>query len=166
MISLHRTNPTNENFKLLVKQLDTDLAIRDGDDHPFYDQFNKIDSIKYVVVAFDEQKRAVGCGAIKQFETGTMEVKRMFVPLEERGKGIAKEILLELETWARELGNKKCILETGIKQPEAISLYKKNGYRFMDNYGQYAGVENSVCFEKILSNHKITPYKSTGLAAD
>ncbi len=101
-------------------------------------------------MAYDENKRAVGCGAIKQFETGIMEVKRMFVPLEERGKGIAAEILKELETWAMELGNTKCILETGVKQPEAISLYKKCGYRITENYGQYAGVEKSICFEKSL----------------
>jgi len=149
-MKLLRTDSNNADFIALVKHLDADLAIRDGDDHPFYDQFNKIDSIEHTVVAYDENRRAVGCGAIKQFETGTMEVKRMFVPVEQRGKGIAKEILSELEIWAKELGNRKCILETGIKQPEAISLYKKSGYNFMDNYGQYEGVENSVCFEKLL----------------
>tara|TARA_A100001391_G_scaffold173808_1_gene135994 strand:- start:679 stop:1131 length:453 start_codon:yes stop_codon:yes gene_type:complete len=149
-MKLIRTDSNNPDFAELVKQLDADLAIRDGDDHAFYDQFNKLDAIKHTVVAYNEANRAVGCGAIKQFETGTMEVKRMFVPLEERGKGIAGEILRELEIWAKELGNDKCILETGIKQPEAISLYKKSGYRFIDNYGQYAGVENSVCFAKLL----------------
>lgn len=149
-MKLIRTDSNNPDFVELVKQLDADLAIRDGDDHAFYDQFNKLDAIKHTVVAYNEANRAVGCGAIKQFETGTMEVKRMFVPLEERGKGIAGEILKELEIWAKELGNDKCILETGIKQPEAISLYKKSGYRFIDNYGQYAGVENSVCFAKLL----------------
>ena len=149
-MKLIRTDSNNPDFAELVKQLDADLAIRDGDDHAFYDQFNKLDAIKHTVVAYNEANRAVGCGAIKQFETGTMEVKRMFVPLEERGKGIAGEILKELEIWAKELGNDKCILETGIKQPEAISLYKKSGYRFIDNYGQYAGVENSVCFAKLL----------------
>lgn len=151
-MKLIRTDSNNPYFAELVKQLDADLAIRDGDDHAFYDQFNKLDAIKHTVVAYNEANRAVGCGAIKQFETGTMEVKRMFVPLEERGKGIAGEILKELEIWAKELGNDKCILETGIKQPEAISLYKKSGYRFIDNYGQYAGVENSVCFEKLLKH--------------
>ena len=149
-MKLIRTDSNNPDFAELVKQLDADLAIRDGEDHAFYDQFNKLDAIKHTVVAYNEANRAVGCGAIKQFETGTMEVKRMFVPLEKRGKGIAGEILKELEIWAKELGNDKCILETGIKQPEAISLYKKSGYRFIDNYGQYAGVENSVCFAKLL----------------
>ncbi|HPE82345.1 MAG: GNAT family N-acetyltransferase [Aequorivita sp.] len=151
MMKLIRTDSTNKDFIELVEQLDADLAIRDGDDHPFYDQFNKIDSIKYVIVVYDENKRAVGCGAIKQFEPNVMEVKRMYVPLEQRGKGIAIEMLKELEVWAMELGNSRCILETGIKQPEAISLYKKSGYRFIDNYGQYDGVENSVCFEKLLT---------------
>ncbi|QQX77077.1 MULTISPECIES: GNAT family N-acetyltransferase [Aequorivita] len=146
-----RTDSTNKDFMMLVKQLDADLAVRDGDDHPFYDQFNKIDSIKYAVVAYDENNTAVGCGAIKQFEPKVMEVKRMYVPVEQRGKGIAVEVLKELEIWAMELGNSRCVLETGIKQPEAISLYKKSGYRFIDNYGQYAGVENSVCFEKLLN---------------
>ena len=151
MIKLQRTNSKNEDFKMLVKQLDADLAIRDGDDHPFYDQFNKLDSIKYAVIAYDKNNQAVGCGAIKQFEPNVIEIKRMFVPLEERGKGIAAKVLRELENWAVELGNRKCIMETGIKQPEAISLYKKSGYKFTDNYGQYAGVENSICFEKLLS---------------
>lgn len=149
-MKLLRTDSANNDFIELVKHLDADLAIRDGDDHPFYDQFNKIDSIKYTIVAYDENERAIGCGAIKEFEPRVMEVKRMFVPLELRGKGIAKQILLELEAWAKELGNRKCVLETGIKQPEAISLYQKSGYKFIDNYGQYEGVENSVCFEKLL----------------
>ncbi len=65
-----------------------------------------------------------------------------------RGKGIASKILAELEIWATELFYEKCILETGKKQPEAIALYKKNGYNIIPNYGQYAGVENSLCFEK------------------
>lgn len=150
MKSIKRTNSENPDFIALVALLDAELAIRDGEDHLFYDQFNKIDTIKYVVVAYDESNIAVGCGAIKQFEPNVMEVKRMFVPVEKRGKGIAGEILKELETWAWELDNLKCILETGIMQPEAISLYKKSGYRFIDNYGQYAGVENSICFEKLL----------------
>ena len=153
-MQLLRTDSSHKDFIALVKQLDADLAIRDGEEHLFYDQFNKIDSIKYAVVAYDERYTAVGCGAIKQFEIGTMEVKRMFVPLEQREKGIAKEILSELEAWALELGNRKCILETGIKQLEAISLYKKNGYTFIDNYGQYAGVKNSICFEKLLKKIK------------
>ncbi|WP_347373103.1 GNAT family N-acetyltransferase [Aequorivita sp. Q41] len=150
-MKLLRADSTNKDFIELVKHLDADLAIRDGDDHSFYDQFNKIDVIKHVVVAYDDANNPVGCGAIKQYEATSMEVKRMFVPINKRGKGIAVKVLKELELWAKELGNTRCILETGIKQPEAIALYKKSGYQITPNYGQYTGVENSVCFEKHLS---------------
>lgn len=148
---LKRTNSEDLDFQKLVVDLDKDLAIRDGDEHSFFDQFNKITMIKYVVVVYENEK-AVGCGAIKEYDQDTMEVKRMFVPLEKRGKGIASIVLKELEAWAKELGYKKCILETGIKQTEAIRLYKKNNYTIINNYGQYADVESSICFEKHLEH--------------
>ena len=147
MITIKRTNSGDENFQNLVRELDKELAVRDGDEHAFYHQFNKIDAIKYAVVAYEEET-AVGCGAIKRFSDEALEVKRMFVPENERGKGIATIVLRELETWAQELGFTKCILETGLRQPEAIGLYEKNGYTKIPNYGQYKNMENSVCFEK------------------
>jgi hypothetical protein len=55
-----------------------------------------------------------------------------------------------LEIWSGELSYSRCVLETGKKQPEAIALYQKSAYRKIPNYGQYADVENSVCFEKKL----------------
>ena len=127
--------------------LDEDLQIRDGDAHPFYAQFNKIDKIRYVVVAY-ENGQAVGCGAIKEYEKGVAEVKRMFVKPEWRGRGIAKRILSELEGWANELSFSECILETGKNQPEAIGLYQKSGYQKIPNYGQYEGIQLSVCMRK------------------
>jgi len=151
MISTIRTQSDNTDFQTLVKALDLDLQIRDGAEHGFYAQFNSIAMLKHVVVAYDGTF-PVGCGAIKPYDDETMEVKRMFVLPEERGKGIASIVLKELELWAQELGYQKCLLETGIKQPEAIALYKKNEYQIIPNFGQYVGVENSVCFEKHLKN--------------
>jgi GNAT superfamily N-acetyltransferase len=149
MINIIRTSSDNHDFIELVRLLDADLAIRDGEQHTFYDQFNKIDNIRYVVVAYEDNKPA-GCGAIKEFSPDSTEVKRMYVLPENRKKGIASKILAELEIWGRELSYSKCILETGKGQPEAIELYIKNGYILIPNYGQYAGVENSLCFEKRL----------------
>ena len=80
-----------------------------------------------------------------------MEVKRMFTLPESRGKGIATKVLNELENWASELGYAKCMLETGKRQPEAVRLYQKNGYKQIPNYGQYINMDNSVCFEKLMS---------------
>ncbi len=144
-----RTDSRDSDFIELVKLLDADLTERDGKDHSFYAQFNKIDNIQHVVVAFDGRK-AVGCGAIKRYSEDTMEVKRMYTLPEYRGRGVAKRVLAELETWAGEMSFRKCILETGKKQPEAIGLYSTRGYKVIPNYGQYATIENSVCFEKDL----------------
>jgi putative acetyltransferase len=147
MIEILRTNSADHDFIELVKLLDADLTERDGEDHPFYAQFNKIDTLKHVVVAYANGKPS-GCGAIKKYGPKVVEIKRMYVMPECRGKGIATKILSELEHWAGELAYTKCILETGKKQPEAIGLYTKSGYRVISNYGHYAGVDNSVCFEK------------------
>lgn len=139
----------HQDFVNLVKRLDSELSIRDGEDHAFYNQFNSITQIKYAIVAY-ENGIPVGCGAIKEFSKEAMEVKRMFIIPEFRAKGLATLILKELEQWALELGYHKCILETGKKQPEAISLYRKNDYVRIPNYGQYSNVDNSLCFEKNL----------------
>jgi len=149
MLKIIRTNSENRDFIALVKLLDADLALRDGKEHTFYAQFNKIDKLKHFVVAYEDE-HPCACGAIKEFGAGTMEIKRMFVSSQERGKGIATAMLVELEKWAAELSHSRCVLETGKRQPEAIGLYDKNGYTSIPNYGQYAGMENSVCFEKKL----------------
>jgi GNAT superfamily N-acetyltransferase len=74
----------------------------------------------------------------------------MYTRPDSRGKGIASLVLAELERWAGELSYERCMLETGKRQPEAIALYKRRGYGIIPNYGQYVGVENSVCFAKEL----------------
>lgn len=149
MTTFERTTSDNEDFKSLVVLLDADLRIRDGEEHAFYAQFNKIDMIKNVIVCYND-KTPIGCGAFKEYDKQKVEIKRMFVVPEYRGKGIGLKILNELELWAAALNFAECILETGKKQPEAISLYQKAGYETIKNYGQYENVENSVCMKKVL----------------
>ena len=148
-IEIIRTNSENPDFINLVKELDAYLKITDGAEHDFYNQFNNIDVLKNVVVV-SVDKKAVGCGAIKKFDNTSLEVKRMFVSKDDRGKGVAQKVLQELETWAKELGYKKCVLETGKRQVEAVKFYQKCNYKVIENYGQYKEMENSVCFEKAL----------------
>ena len=147
MVELIRTDSGNPDFVELVRHLDADLSIRDGEDHSFFAQFNKIDKIRNVVVAY-YNRLAVGCGAVKAYTNETGEIKRMFVLPEYRGRKIASQILSELEKWANELEFKQVILETGKAQPEAIGLYTKSGYQIIPNYGQYENVESSVCMQK------------------
>lgn len=150
MITTKRTNSEDPDFLQLVTELDKELAIRNGESNDFFAQFNKTDHIKNVVVIY-EKEQAAGCGAMKQYAIGIMEIKRMFVPMENRRKGLASRILLELENWANELGYGKCILETGNKMPEALALYKKSNFNVIPNYPPYTNVETSICFEKIIS---------------
>lgn len=149
MIQQKRTNSNNQDFIDLLVLLDAYLAIKDGEDHAFYDQYNKVDSIKEVIVIYDN-KEAVACGAIKKMDADRVEVKRMFTKENQRGKGLASQILKELEAWAKELQYKKVVLETGKRQVDAVQLYLKNDYQLIPNYEPYIGVENSVCFEKSL----------------
>ena len=146
-IRLVRTDNTDEKFRALVLDLDRELAVRDGDEHAFYSQFNTLDAMLGAVVAYDGET-AVGCGAFKRHSDDTAEIKRMYVQPENRGQRIAAKVLAELESWAAESGFTVCVLETGFKQPEAIALYKRCGYVEIPNYGQYADVVNSLCMRK------------------
>ena len=147
MISIQRTTSDNADFGNLVLQLDAYLRVLDGEDHAFYAQFNKTNLLKNAVIYY-ENNIAVGIGAYKEYDANTAEIKRMFTLPEHRGKGIAKAILTELEAWANEENYTTAILETGFLQLDAIGLYQKLGYTIIDNFGQYIGVESSVCMEK------------------
>ena len=151
MIKIIRTDSDDRDFIELVKLLDAFLAEIDGDEHAFYAQLNKTNTRKHVVVVYEDDK-PVACGAIREFEPVTMEVKRMYTLPAYRGKGFAAKVLAELETWATESGYTKCLLETGLRQPEAIHLYEKSGYKRIPNYGKYADMGNSVCFEKKINS--------------
>lgn len=147
--SIKRTTSTDPNFVELVTHLNAELSKINGTDDAFYAQFNKIDKINHVVLVYDNAT-PIACGGIKQFSSAAMEVKRMFTLPNYRGKGAASILLEELEKWAKEMSYEKCVLETSKRQPDALALYSKNGYDVIPNYGQYVGVENSICFEKTI----------------
>ena len=148
---LLRTNSSNPDFQNLVQQLDAYLGALNGEEHSFYNQFNRIDALNYVVVAYDGDV-AVGCGAIKPFDEISTEIKRMYVSPTHRGQGIAGQILQELENWSRELGYPATVLETANDMPDAIGLYEKHGYERIPNYGQYVGMPRSVCMKKVMND--------------
>lgn len=149
MISIKRTNSEDKDFIALVGRLNQYLLQQYGGLQDYYSQFNKIDNIPNVVLVYVDDEPA-GCGCFKRFDEGSVEVKRMFVADEHRGKGVGKSVLGELEKWAAELGNRKMVLEMGNRQPEAAVLYKHGGYSVIPNYGQYIGMETSICMEKDL----------------
>ena len=115
----------------------------------FFGQFNKSADVGHALVARIDGVPA-GCGCFKTYSDDMVEIKRMFVPARYRGRGVARAILLELESWAAELGYRSAVVETGVLQPEAIRLYEAGGYIRIPNYPPYEGVEESLCFRKSL----------------
>ena len=148
-LSLLKTDSDHKDFHQLIRLLDTYLWSLYGEKQAFYTQFNKVDSIRHVVIAYLDDK-PVGCGSFKEFNENTVEIKRMFLVESLRGTGIASKILEELEDWAKELDYTFAVLETAVKQPRSIQFYTNSGFQRIDNYGQYIGVENSICFKKEL----------------
>jgi GNAT superfamily N-acetyltransferase len=143
-----RTDYLNPAFQELVAELNTDLANRDGKDHPL-SQFNEIIHLKHVVVVYLKNK-AVGCGAIAKYDLVATEIKRMYVTPAHRGQQLGQNILSELENWTKELGLSKCILFMGVNQPEAMKLYLRNNFSVIENYGKLKDIPDSICLAKTL----------------
>jgi GNAT superfamily N-acetyltransferase len=144
-----RKSGSNPDFMNMVFALDRDLYERNGDIQKQYEQYNQIDKIKHAIVVYVNGE-PVGCGCFKPFDQTTVEMKRMFIVPEMRGKQLAARMLQELEAWALEEGYTRAVLETGVRQVEAQRLYTVAGYSRTENYGQYIGMEDSICYAKTL----------------
>jgi hypothetical protein len=157
--AIKRTTTADADFQLLVTHLDNELWNELKEDQSTYDQYNKVPDIKTAVILYDGNTPiAIGC--FKAFDESTVEIKRMFLEKAYRGKGCSKQILSELEKWATEEGYSHAVLETSIHFKPARSLYAKAGYKIIPNYGQYEGLEESVCMRKDL--RKASEFKSLG----
>jgi len=149
MLTLIRCNGADPTFTALTQALDRDLRKLYGEQMDFYGAFNLSNDIAHALYAAQDGE-PVGCGCFKPFSDDTVEMKRVFVQSSQRGKGIARELMRALEAWARELGYRVAVLETGVLQPEAIRLYEAAGYERIPNYPPYEGVAESVCYRKAL----------------
>ena len=103
------------------------------------------------LVARDERRAAVGCGALRRLDEETFEIKRMYVRPAAREQGVGRELLGALEDEARRLGATCMRIETGPAQPEAIQLYKRAGYVAIPCWGAYAELAGTLCFERALA---------------
>jgi GNAT superfamily N-acetyltransferase len=103
----------------------------------------------FLVAALDGE--AVGCGALRRLDDATGELKRMYVAPEARRLGVGRGLLDELERRARGLGLRRLVLETGLRQHEAMAMYERAGYARIECFGEYEGGGASVCMEKLLA---------------
>jgi len=144
-----RTSGGDRDFVSLTEELSSFLAEVNGDRNEFFAGHNRVDDIETAVVAYADG-RPSACGAFRWAESGVVEIKRMYVVPSARGTGLGARVLEELETWAKELGAGRAILETSQRLAPAVHLYGKSGYLVIDNYGPYVGVSDSVCMAKSL----------------
>jgi len=145
-----RTDSSNPFFQKLEKELDDELTGMYGEEMEIFNPLNKL-KIDAKAIVIIENNIAIGIGAFRVIETNiAIEIKRMFVSQKQRGRGISKVVLKELETWAIELGFSYAKLETGIENVAALGLYQKVGYDRIDRFGPYKNIEGSLCFGKKL----------------
>jgi putative acetyltransferase len=154
MLKILRTNSNNKDFQRLVLELNKKLLNEninvDVEIQKKYNKLNIINDIDTVIIAYNDNI-AVGCGCFKIYNYESVEIKRMFVLPEKRKLGISSLILKELELWIKELKYKEVLVETGKNMIAPINLYKKYGYKIIDNYGEYVNVDNSLCMKKIIN---------------
>lgn len=149
MIEIIRTNTNNRRFRELIRELDSDLLTRYGDENYKFDVDIELNAISTAIIAQINQI-TVGCGCFKEIDTYTIEIKRMYVNPYFRGFGIASAMINALTGWAKELLYKNAALEIGQKQPEAIKLYRKHGFEEIPPFGIYVHNPASVCMGKAL----------------
>jgi len=146
---IKRTTSNNKDFQWLITRLDNELWNELKEDQATYDQYNKVPDLDTVVIVYVNDQPAAG-GCFKIYSSDTVEIKRMFVVKEQRGRGLSKIVLAELENWAAAQGFNHALLETSVHFTAATTLYKHAGYKIIPNYDQYAGLEESVCMKKAL----------------
>ncbi len=149
--SIECTNGKDERFIKLCNRLDSYLQQIIGADkqNTQYVQYNSLVDIHDVILIIDNEE-AVGCGAVKRYDDHTMEMKRLYVKDEYRHKGYGRAIVEALETLARKKEVKTLILETGVPLVAAQKMYISCDFKVIENYGQYKGIDSSVCMSKQL----------------
>lgn len=156
-ITLKQIDFDNEDFIILCNELDQFLneAIGGESIREKYKKFNHLDTMDYVIAAYDEGK-PVGCGALRKYSLEDIEVKRVFVREAYRRKNVGGALLEQLILKSRELGFKRMILETGEFLKASMRLYSRYGFERIENYGEYAKMTESVCMALNMGNEDIT----------
>jgi GNAT superfamily N-acetyltransferase len=138
-VLVQQVDPLGGAATQLVRELSAEIARRYsdmGDDGSgsFTPNDVLVARSAFVVARLDGQP--VGCGALRPMDAATAEIKRMFVAANARRRGVGRAILAELERLAAEHGYRTLRLETGNRQPEAVALYERHGFRRIPAFGK------------------------------
>lgn len=159
-ISIQQEDVRGEMATQLIRELSAEITSRYsdmGDDGAgsFNPDDVTVERSAFVVARLDGQP--VGCGALRPMDSGLAEIKRMYVAANARRLGVGRSILKELEQLAAKFDYYTIRLETGNRQPEAIALYERYGFRHIPPFGKYVGNPISICFEKKVETTPISP---------
>ena len=151
-LSIVAASADDSELRALLEESDRDLLARYSSEHIYTITPGEPQAERAVFLLARSEGVAVACGALLPADEGSAEIKRMFVRPEARRRGIARELLAELESSALELGCTTIRLETGSEQPESIALYESAGYGPIPRFGEYADDPYSLCYEKRLAD--------------
>lgn len=146
-MNLRRTTGRDPDFIVLTTKLDEELLVEYGvAAQADYVPYNLVDADTAIVATIDGA--LAGCGCFKPFDDDAVELKRVYVDPAHRGMGVGRALVDALETWAKELGYRAAVLETGVRQAAALVLYERAGYARIPLYGPYVGLNLSICMRK------------------
>lgn len=150
--ALSRVTAEHPGFRALILELDAELRARYGEAQAFFAPFNGVAGIETAMLLSDASGW-VACACFRPVpdEPGAVELKRMYVRPDRRGRGFARELIAGLEAWARELGFARMILELGDRQPEALAAYTRAGFARIPPFGPYVDQPISICLGKSLA---------------
>jgi GNAT superfamily N-acetyltransferase len=153
-ITIEPTRLDHPETEALIASLVDDLRDRYGDDDVLHDlgvvEFTGPAGGTFLLARI--AGRPVGCGGLRRHDARAAELKRMYVVPDQRRSGVARMLLAALEAHAARLGYESIVLETGVRQPEAIALYETSGYRRISNFEPWVDEPLSVCFERRLGD--------------
>lgn len=141
------TDEKDERFLELVRELDRGYYERIGDELSKYDSYNEFKEPHIVILAFDDDT-AVACASYREFDDDSVEFKRVFVKKEYRKRGIAHDIITDLEKLVIENSFRYSYIVTGKNNKASIKLYEKLNYELIDNFGQFKDDDTVICMKK------------------
>ncbi|GAA1220168.1 GNAT family N-acetyltransferase [Rhodoglobus aureus] len=102
-----------------------------------------------VFLFVEESGNALGCGGIRQLDSGRYEVKHLWVRPEGRGAGLGRQLLSELERRARQWGAIELVLDTNESLAAAGGLYRSSGFDSVEPYNDNPNA--TTWYRKVLS---------------
>lgn len=149
-LTIREADPGSPGCQAMIRELDALQGSLYSVEENYLDSIGELQKPNCYFVGAYLGNKLVGCGALKMVDGIYAEIKRMYVAEECRQRGIGQRILDQLEKHGVNHGVRIIRLETGRRQPEALALYRGNGYREIEAFGHYSAGASNIFMEKLL----------------